>query len=99
MVWLRALVALPFGLALGSFMTVAVHRVPDGTSIVRPRSRCPRCGTEIRNRDNVPVVSWLLLRGRCRTCGEPISFVYPVLEAATAVLVVAAVARYDRPWV
>jgi leader peptidase (prepilin peptidase)/N-methyltransferase len=99
MVWLRALVALPFGLALGSFMTVAVHRVPEGTSMVRPRSRCPHCGAEIRSRDNVPIVSWLLLRGRCRNCGERISFVYPLLEAATGVLVAAAVARYDRAWV
>jgi leader peptidase (prepilin peptidase)/N-methyltransferase len=99
MVWVRALVALPFGLALGSFMTVAIHRLPEGQSVVSPRSRCPSCGTEIRNRDNVPVVSWLLLRGRCRSCGARISIVYPVLELGTAALVVAAVARYDRPWV
>ncbi|MBI3648785.1 MAG: prepilin peptidase [Actinobacteria bacterium] len=99
MVWLRGLVALPFGLAVGSFMTVAIHRLPAGESLARPRSRCPRCGTEIRNRDNVPVLSWVLLRGRCRSCGERISAVYPLLELATAGLVVAAVARYDRPWV
>ena len=68
--WIRALVALPFGLALGSFMTVVVSRVPAGESVVRPRSRCPRCGAEIANRDNIPVVSWVLLRGRCRSCGE-----------------------------
>ncbi len=60
--WIRALVALPFGLAIGSFMTVVVSRVPAGESVLRPRSRCPRCGVEIRNRDNVPVVSWLVLR-------------------------------------
>jgi leader peptidase (prepilin peptidase)/N-methyltransferase len=99
MVWLRALVALPIGLALGSFMTVAVHRLPAGESVVRPRSRCPRCGVEIRSRDNVPVISWLLLRGRCRSCGNPISFVYPLTELATAGLVVAAVVRFDRLWV
>jgi leader peptidase (prepilin peptidase) / N-methyltransferase len=99
MLWLRALIALPFGLALGSFMTVAIHRLPEGESMVLPRSRCPSCGVEIRNRDNIPVVSWLLLRGRCRSCGTRISPVYPVLELATAGLVVAATARYDRPWV
>ena len=54
--WIRALVALPFGLAIGSFMTVVVSRVPAGESVLRPRSRCPSCGAEIRNRDNVPVV-------------------------------------------
>ncbi|HEV8565241.1 MAG TPA: prepilin peptidase [Actinomycetota bacterium] len=98
MVWLRALVALPFGLALGSFMTVAVHRLPARESVVRPRSRCPRCGVEIRSRDNIPVISWLLLRGRCRSCGHPISRVYPLTELTTAGLVVAAVLRFDRPW-
>ena len=99
MVWLRALVALPFGLALGSFMTVTIHRLPAGESVVRPRSRCPSCGSEIHSRDNIPVISWLLLRGRCRSCGAPISPVYPLTELATAGLVVAAVAAYDRPWV
>jgi leader peptidase (prepilin peptidase)/N-methyltransferase len=97
--WLRVLVALPFGLALGSFMTVAMHRLPERQSVVRPRSRCPNCGAEIRNRDNVPVISWLLLRGRCRDCGARISIAYPILELATAALVVAAVLRYERPWV
>ncbi len=97
--WVRALIALPFGLAIGSFMTVVVARVPEGQSVLRPRSRCPRCGTELRNRDNVPVVSWLLLGGRCRTCGERISVMYPVLELSTALLVVGAAATYDRPWI
>jgi len=97
--WLRALVAFPFGLAIGSFMTVVVARVPEGQSVLRPRSRCPRCGTELRNRDNVPVVSWLLLGGRCRTCGERISVMYPLLELSTALLVAGAAATYDRPWV
>ena len=97
--WIRAVVALPFGLALGSFMTVVVARVPAGESVVRPRSRCPRCGVEIANRDNIPVLSWLLLRGRCRSCGESIPVRYPLLEIATTVLVVAAAAAYERPWV
>ena len=66
---LRILLALPFGLVFGSFLTVAIHRVPLGESLVRPRSRCPSCGAPIRSLDNVPLVSWLLLRGRCRACG------------------------------
>jgi leader peptidase (prepilin peptidase)/N-methyltransferase len=93
--WLRALVALPFGLVLGSFMTVAVARIPAGESLARPRSRCPRCGEPIAPRDNVPVVSWLLLRGRCRNCSEPISPFYPVLELVTAALVAAGAARFS----
>jgi leader peptidase (prepilin peptidase)/N-methyltransferase len=97
-VWLRALVALPFGLVLGSFMTVAVHRLPKGESVVSPRSRCPGCGAEIGARDNIPVLSWLLLRGRCRRCGEPISVEYPLIELATAGLVVLAAIRYSNPW-
>jgi leader peptidase (prepilin peptidase) / N-methyltransferase len=96
--WIRAIVALPFGLGVGSFMTVAVYRLPRGESVVRPRSRCPACGAEIGARDNVPVLSWLLLRGRCRRCGERISVEYPLLELTTAVLVVLAAIRYPNPW-
>ena len=90
--------ALPFGLVVGSFMTVVISRVPAKGSLVRPRSRCPSCGTPIRNRDNVPVISWLLLRGRCRACGARISFEYPLVELSVAALVVAAVARYESLW-
>lgn len=78
------------GLLFGSFLTVVVHRVPRQESIVTPRSRCPRCGTEIRARDNVPVISYLALRGRCRACGERLSPEYPLTEAATALLFVGA---------
>jgi leader peptidase (prepilin peptidase) / N-methyltransferase len=92
------IVALPFGLVVGSFMTVAVHRIPVGESLVGPRSRCPSCGATIGARDNVPVLSWLLLRGRCRRCGARISVVYPVLELSTAGLVVLAAIRYPDPW-
>ncbi|MBI1377166.1 MAG: prepilin peptidase [Frankiales bacterium] len=74
------------GLLIGSFLNVVIHRVPRGESVVRPRSRCPRCGTELGARDNVPVVSWLVLRGRCRTCGEPISARYPLVELGTGLL-------------
>jgi len=76
------------GLVVGSFLNVVVHRVPRGESVVTPRSACPGCGHEVRPRDNVPVLSWLALRGRCRDCAEPISPRYPLVEAGTAVLFV-----------
>lgn len=72
------------GGAVGSFLNVVIHRVPRGESVVTPRSRCPGCGVELAARDNVPVVSWLALRGRCRSCGTPISPRYPLVEALTA---------------
>lgn len=72
------------GLMVGSFLNVVITRVPQGGSIVRPGSRCPGCGVPIQPRDNVPVFSWLLLKGRCRSCGKPISAVYPLVEGATA---------------
>jgi leader peptidase (prepilin peptidase)/N-methyltransferase len=81
------------GLAIGSFLTVVVHRVPRGESVVRPRSRCPGCGKVVGPRDNVPVLSWLLLRGKCRGCGEPISIRYPLTEVATAALFAATAVR------
>ncbi|HZD79887.1 MAG TPA: prepilin peptidase [Actinomycetota bacterium] len=95
---LRILIALPAGLAFGSFLTVAIHRVPAGESLVRPRSRCPSCGTPIRNVDNVPVVSWLVLRGRCRACGARISAVYPLTELTTGILFVAVALRFEDVW-
>jgi leader peptidase (prepilin peptidase) / N-methyltransferase len=98
-VWLRAIVAFPFGLALGSFMTVVAARVPAGESIISPRSRCPHCGREIANRDNIPVLGWLLLRGRCRDCGQPISARYPLLELSTALLFSGAFLVYESLWV
>ncbi len=97
--WIRVAIALPLGLIIGSFMTVVVARVPAKESLLRPRSRCPRCGTQIRDRDNIPVVGWILLRGRCRSCGERISAVYPVVELTTAALIVAAVLTYEDLWV
>jgi leader peptidase (prepilin peptidase) / N-methyltransferase len=77
------------GLAVGSFLNVVVHRVPRGESVVRPPSACPNCGVRIRNRHNVPVVGWLVLRGRCADCDAPISARYPLVEAATGLLFVA----------
>jgi leader peptidase (prepilin peptidase)/N-methyltransferase len=99
MTWLRIAVAVLLGLAFGSFLTVVTHRVPKGESLVAPRSRCPVCGTRLRNADNIPVVSWLLLRGRCRSCGARISPMYPLTEIATAGLFAAAALTFDRVWV
>ncbi|MBB2902841.1 leader peptidase (prepilin peptidase)/N-methyltransferase [Kineococcus radiotolerans] len=78
--------AVVLGLLIGSFLNVVVHRVPLGLSVVSPPSACPGCGHRIRERDNVPVLSWLLLRGRCRGCAEPISVRYPLVEAGTGLL-------------
>ena len=82
------------GLAVGSFLNVVIYRVPRRESVVAPRSRCPRCDTQLANRDNIPVLSWVLLRGRCRTCGEPISPQYPIVELANAALFVAAALHF-----
>jgi leader peptidase (prepilin peptidase)/N-methyltransferase len=88
--------ALPFaalvGLAIGSFLNVVAWRLPRGESLSSPPSRCPSCETPIKPSDNIPVLSWLLLRGRCRKCGEQIAARYPLVEAATAALYVAVVA-------
>jgi leader peptidase (prepilin peptidase) / N-methyltransferase len=78
---------------------VVVGRVPAGESLVRPRSRCPACGTQIRSIDNIPVLSWLLLRGRCRSCRVRISPVYPLLELGTAGLFVGAALTFEDPWI
>jgi leader peptidase (prepilin peptidase)/N-methyltransferase len=69
-----------YGAMLGSFLNVCVYRLPRELSVIRPRSRCPKCGNPVAWRDNIPVVSWLLLRGRCRHCREPISIQYPLVE-------------------
>jgi leader peptidase (prepilin peptidase)/N-methyltransferase len=86
------------GLAVGSFLNVVIHRVPRDESLVRPGSHCPHCGIAVRNRHNVPVLGWLLLRGRCADCRAPISARYPLVEAGTAVLFVAVAARFGWSW-
>ncbi len=86
------------GLAIGSFANVVIYRVPRGESVVSPPSACPTCHTEISPRDNIPVLSWLLLRGKCRTCGEPISARYPLVELAMAALFAGAAARFGYSW-
>ncbi|MGH2786143.1 MAG: prepilin peptidase [Actinomycetota bacterium] len=84
------------GLIFGSFLNVVVHRVPRKESIVRPASRCPSCGHELSPADNIPVFSWILLRGRCRYCRAPISIRYPAAELLTASIWMVAVARRDQ---
>jgi leader peptidase (prepilin peptidase) / N-methyltransferase len=80
-----------FGAVVGSFLNVVIYRVPRGESLVTPGSRCPHCGTPVKPYDNVPVVSWLVLRGRCRHCGGPISPRYPIVELLTALVFAAVV--------
>jgi leader peptidase (prepilin peptidase) / N-methyltransferase len=86
-------VAFVFGLAVGSFLNVVAHRVPRGESLLRPGSRCPTCGAPIRARHNIPVVGWLLLRGRCADCRARISPRYPIVELATGLLFAAVAYR------
>jgi leader peptidase (prepilin peptidase)/N-methyltransferase len=81
-----------FGLLIGSFLNVVAWRLPRGESLIKPRSKCPGCSTQLAAYDNIPVFSWLILRGRCRGCGEKISARYPVIEAVTATLYVLVVA-------
>jgi leader peptidase (prepilin peptidase) / N-methyltransferase len=84
------------GAAFGSFINVLAHRLPRRESIVKPRSRCPACGTTIRSYDNIPIVSWLLLRGSCRDCGARIPLRYPLVEAVTAALFVVLGIKFGR---
>jgi leader peptidase (prepilin peptidase)/N-methyltransferase len=79
-----------FGIVIGSFLNVCITRIPEEISIISPGSHCPRCKTPIKPYDNVPVLSWLWLRGKCRACGQPISAMYPLIELSTGLLFVAA---------
>jgi leader peptidase (prepilin peptidase)/N-methyltransferase len=83
---IEAILALLFGLVIGSFLNVCIHRWPRGRSVIKPRSHCVRCRKPIAWYDNIPVVSYLLLRGRCRHCGKHISIRYPVVEVLTGLL-------------
>jgi len=96
-----AVIAGVFGLAVGSFVNVVIYRVPAGESVVSPPSRCPSCGSPVRPRHNIPVLGWLLLRGRCYDCEAPISKRYPLVEAATGLLFAAITWRLltlEMPW-
>ncbi|MGH9197542.1 MAG: prepilin peptidase [Acidimicrobiia bacterium] len=86
------------GLAFGSFANVAIHRVPAGVSLSRPGSACPHCGTPIEWYDNIPVLSWIVLRGRCRNCKGPISIRYPIVELGTGLLWAAVAYRLGLVW-
>jgi leader peptidase (prepilin peptidase)/N-methyltransferase len=96
--WFPLAAAGLFGACLGSFLNVVIARVPEGRSVVRPGSACPRCRAEIRWYDNVPVLSWLLLRARCRSCGQPISARYPLVELVVAGAAVLSVWRHGPGW-
>ena len=89
---------LVLGLLIGSFLNVVIYRVPRGESVVHPGSRCPGCGKEIRPWDNIPVLSWLLLRGRCRNCGERISVRYPLVELLTGLMFLAVLVWSGVTW-
>ena len=91
---LLGLYAAVLGLIVGSYLNVVIYRLPLGISTVLPRSRCPGCGTAIRMRDNVPLVSFLLLRGRCHACASRISWRYPLIEGATALLFLGGYLRF-----
>lgn len=86
--WFLTAIAGVLGLMLGSFLNVCIVRwgTEPKQSVVRPRSRCPRCGASLKAWDNIPVLSWLLLRGKCRSCGMPISPMYPLVELATGLI-------------
>lgn len=84
-----------FGLCVGSFLNVCIYRLPAGASIVRPRSRCPECRSDIRAYDNIPLFSYALLRGRCRHCGTSIPLRYPMVELLTGLLAVAVFFRFS----
>jgi leader peptidase (prepilin peptidase)/N-methyltransferase len=94
---LRAVVFGLFGLVFGSFLTVVVYRLPRGESVVAPRSACPTCGTTIRARDNIPIVSYAVLGGRCRTCHTSVSAEYPITEAITGALFAGAALAVSDP--
>ena len=96
---IRCVIFVVFGLVFGSFLTVLVYRLPRRQSVIAPRSACPRCGMQLGAVDNIPVVSYLVLRGRCRRCGASISPEYPLTELATALLFLAAALTFDDTYV
>ncbi len=91
-------IALLFGLTIGSFLNVVIYRLPRHESLSRPGSHCPNCNTAIRWYDNIPVVSWVILRARCRKCGRPIAIRYPIVEAMTGIGFALAAWRFGLDW-
>lgn len=96
--WLQVVWLGLTGLAIGSFLNVVIARVPEQQSIVRPRSKCPKCGHELPWYENIPLFSWLALRARCSKCKAPISIQYPLVELVTSVLFLAAYIRFGWTW-
>lgn len=96
--WIWELFAFLVGICVGSFLNVVIARVPEGLSVSKPRSRCPKCGHQLSWYENVPLLSWLVLRGRCRGCKAPISIRYPVVELLVGLLALALVRRYGLDW-
>lgn len=96
--WLQVVWLGLTGLAIGSFLNVVIARVPEGQSIVRPGSKCPKCGHALRWYENIPLFSWLALRARCSNCRTPISIQYPAVELITSVLFLAAFLRFGWTW-
>ncbi|MCZ6540926.1 MAG: prepilin peptidase, partial [Nitrospinae bacterium] len=96
--WIFSLVGLLFGLAVGSFANVCIARLPKKQSVVSPPSHCPKCRTPIRAADNIPLISYLLLKGRCRQCGQNISPIYPAIELVTGLLMAAVFYRFGFSW-
>ena len=91
---LEAIYVFAIGACIGSFLNVCIGRWPEGLSVVKPRSRCPKCGHQIKAKENIPIVSWLLLRGRCSGCGERISIQYPIVELLVGLLWLAAFLQF-----
>ena len=83
---IQVLYILLIGLCTGSFLNVVIYRIPEGISIVNPRSFCPSCKNKIKFRENIPLISWLIKKGKCSYCGEKINIRYPIIESLTAVL-------------
>lgn len=97
--WVEAVFIFIFGALWGSFSNVVIYRQPRGESVVTPRSRCPKCGTGIAWYDNVPILSWLILRARCRKCASPISWRYPFVEFLTGLVFTLIFLKYGYQWV
>jgi leader peptidase (prepilin peptidase)/N-methyltransferase len=85
------------GLAIGSFLNVLIYRLPRNLSIIKPGSRCPHCGTPIKPYDNIPIISYIILKGKCRHCGMPISPIYPIVEGITGILFLVLYLKFKFP--
>jgi leader peptidase (prepilin peptidase) / N-methyltransferase len=96
--WIAQVWVFFVGTCVGSFLNVVIYRLPAGLSLVRPGSRCPRCETPIRFYDNIPILSWLILRGRCRSCQAPIAVRYPLVELLTGLLAWFTFLKFGLHW-